>query len=81
MRISSMIRVVEDLSIGAASKLSAASRRLYDDLELEARARRATNRELKAAKAQMIADFREAIIETDKRYAERRAANVDLGDR
>lgn len=65
MRLSSVIRAVEDQVIGAGGKLGTAASKLYRELELEATARRAVNIELKAQKAQMIADFKEAITQTD----------------
>lgn len=71
MRISSIVRAVEDQVIGASSKLAAAGSQLYRELALEATARHAVNVELRAAKAQMIADFKEALTQTDKLHTQR----------
>jgi hypothetical protein len=72
MRLSSVIRCIEDVTIGAASKIGKASHALYVDLSIEAQARHMANVEFKSQKAQMIADCREAIIATDARFAARR---------
>lgn len=72
MRLSSFIKAVEDVTIGAASKVGKASHALYVDLSIEAQARHMASVELKSQKAQMIADCREAIIATDARFAARR---------
>jgi len=77
MRISSIIRGIEDMTIGAASKIKRATLNLYDDLELEARARHAANVELRAQKAQMIAEFRESLAAVDRMHAARRTENDD----
>jgi hypothetical protein len=72
MRISSIIRGIEDVVIGTTSKVGRATHTLYKELELEATARHAANVELRAQKAQLIAEFREVIVATDARFAARR---------
>jgi hypothetical protein len=87
MRLSSIIRGIEDVVIGTSSKVGRATNTLYKELELEAAARHAANVELRAQKAQLIAEFREVIVATDARFAARRTAasvvvepsDVDLG--
>ena len=79
MRLSSIIRVGEDLVLGAGAKLATATKQLADDLALEANARRLANVELRAQKQQMIEDFREAILATDARYVARRAQGSEPG--
>lgn len=69
-RLSSAIRTIEDGVLGAAGKMQQASRQLYDELYLEARARTMVKIELRATRQAMIESFKESIAECDRIYAQ-----------
>jgi hypothetical protein len=69
MRISSIIRTIEDQVLGAGGKVAGAAKELYYEAELEARARSAVRREYAGEKAVMLDNMREAIRQTDTLHA------------
>lgn len=69
MRISSVVRVLEDQTIACSSMLGAAGKRLYQEAAIEARARAKFNAEIKQLRDERLVELREIVKQTDALHA------------
>lgn len=65
MRISSIVKFVEDRAVTVGGKLAAAGKQFAHDISVEARARAMYDAEMHGVKAAMLKDLREAVEAAD----------------
>jgi predicted RNA binding protein with dsRBD fold (UPF0201 family) len=64
MRLSSIIKAVEDTVVGSASRVARATSNLFEELHIEATARHMANVERRAEREMVLRDCREAVRAT-----------------
>lgn len=69
MRISSVIRVIENATIAAAARAAEATRNLKDEVDKEYMVRKLYNDEQRAPKQKRLAELRELVTQLDARAA------------
>lgn len=69
MRISSLIRVIEDTTLIAASRAAAATRTLKDEIDKETLVRKMYRDEQRAPKQKRLAELREVVAQFDAKMA------------